>query len=397
MGIPLNIICYGRGDNGVPSTAAPLPDLKERIDSYQHSISDHYGFEACTVSLHVSLAEAIDWLQNGLMRSLIVTGPDAEICWEGFLETITVTVGQKKASLSLTNMANYVRILWTFAGATGNGSPGDTPIVPTPGSAAEANMNLSRSLYGRKDYVGALPKVYKAVVDNAGLKILNRLCFPRSAVETSAMTGALGEITLELSFAGWYATTEWTIVSNSSAVNTATDAQLKTIYLPGLIATNPFLSTDYSGITYSGPLMPERVSPIQTYKQVFDRLLKVGDASNNAIAYGVYENRTFQAATSAEATPTTISYQEDAGTGVILDTYGNEVKPWNVRPNAMSQIVQLLDVAPVNGAIDAAARKYVSRTTCSIQGDSIGCTLEPGGAGGFEALVAAFPAYFEIN
>lgn len=387
MSIPLNIQCYGRGDSGVPSTAYPLPDLKDRIDSYQHTISDHYGFESCTLSMVASLTEASEWLRNGLMRSLIVYGPAGEICWEGFLETITVTIGQKKASLSLANMANNMRYLWT----TLQGTPGDTPIPATTASL------LSQSIYGRKDYVGSLPKVTAANVISAGAKTLNTLCFPRSSDATDAVTGGLGEIVLELSFAGWYTVLEWAIVSNSSTLNTITNTQLSSTYLPSYAAINAFLSTDTSGVTFTGPLSTEYVAHFSTYRQVIDRLCGMGDSANSPLAWGVYEDRRFQAATSAAATPDTITYVEDAGAGIIVDAFGNQVKPWNVRPNAMSQVTQLLDSAPVSGTIDAAARKYVARITCGIQGDSIGCTLEPGGAGGLDALVAAFPPTFFYN
>lgn len=384
MSIPLNIICYERGSAGVPSTTLALPDLRERVESYAHTISDHYGFESCTVSLHVSPAEAIDWLQNGLMRSLIVSGPDAETVWEGFLETITVTLGQKKASLSLKNMTNNVKILWT----TEQGGPGDTAIP------AIAASTLSQSLYGRKDYIGSLPKTSAAAVLNAGAKILTALALPRSAEPSAAKTGDIGDITLDLSFAGWYATTEWVAVSNSSTANTATNTQLTATWIPGLAAVNAFLSTDTSGVTFTGPLMTPYVAHYSTYKQVLDRLCAMGDSANNPLAWGVYEGRAFDAVTSAAATPSTITYTEDAGSGAVRDAVGNEVKPWNVRPNAMSQVQQLLDAGPVTGATDAAARKYVARVTCSIQGDTIGCTLEPGGAGGLDALMAAFPPIF---
>jgi len=337
--------------------------------------------------MHVSLAEAIDWLQNGLMRSLVVFGPDAEIVWEGFLETVTVKLGQKKASLSLRGMANLVHFLWT----TLQGGPGGTFATATTASL------LSQSLYGRKDFLGTLAKVEAAQVLNALAKTLAALCLPRSAAATDAITGELGEITVDLLFAGWYATLDWNIASNSSTTNTATHTQLTATWLPSFASINPFLSTDMSGITYTGPLMPEYVAHYSTYKQVIEKLIGVGDSSNNTLAWGVYEDRKFRAVVSAAATPETITYQEDAGSGLIFDAYGNEVRPWNVRPNAMSQVAQLLDVGPAVGAIDAAARKYVARVTCSIQGDTIGCTLEPGGVGGIEALIAAFPATFFRN
>ena len=79
-----------------------------------------------------------------------------------------------------------------------------------------------------------------------------------------------------------------------------------------------------------------------------------------------------------------------AGDPNIYDTYGAVVAPWNVRPNAMSEITTLLDAGPVTGAVDAAARKYVGRVTCSISGDQVGCTLEPSETSGIDALLATF-------
>jgi hypothetical protein len=239
--------------------------------------------------------------------------------------------------------------------------------------------------------------VTAANVLDAGAKTLAALCFPRSSEASSASTGALGDMTIELAFTGWYQTLDWILVSNSSVTNTATNTQLTATWLPSLAAINAFLSTDMTGISYTGPLWPEYVAHYATYKQVVEKLLGAGDSSNNTLAYGVYEDRVFRAVTSAAATPTVITYQEDAGSGQILDSGGNVVAPWNVRPNAISQVVQLLDSGPVTGATDAAARKYVARVTCRISGDSAGATLEPSGAGGLDALVAAFPGAYWRN
>ena len=134
MPIPLNMRCYNPGAGGVFSTANPITDLRSKADTYMHSISDRFGFETCVVGFYCRLPEAKEWIRNGLMRSLVVSGPGAQTVWEGYLETVTVTVGQKKASVSIRPMANIVRYLWT----TIQGTPGDTPIPAT------ANSTLAR-------------------------------------------------------------------------------------------------------------------------------------------------------------------------------------------------------------------------------------------------------------
>jgi hypothetical protein len=55
----------------------------------------------------------------------------------------------------------------------------------------------------------------------------------------------------------------------------------------------------------------------------------------------------------------------------------------------MSEVVELLDIGPPSSAPDAAARKYVGRVTCSIQGDQIGCTLEPSATDSIDVRLAA--------
>ena len=77
------------------------------------------------------------------------------------------------------------------------------------------------------------------------------------------------------------------------------------------------------------------------------------------------------------ATRNTVTYYEVAGDSFVYTAGGLRVAPWDVRPNAMSVVRNLVDVAPVSGSVDAAARKYVGRVTCSIDGESVGVSLEP--------------------
>lgn len=377
MPIPLTVQVYGRGTAGVPSTTFPLPDLRDRIDSYTHTISDQFGFESLALSFRCALDEVMDWLQNGLMRSVVVYGPTGRICWEGFLETVSVKVGRKQASISIKDVANHVVILFTYQdGSQGLGAASDNTV--------------SQSIYGTKHRTVTLRNSTLLIASNAATTLGNLLAFPRSHESTDASTGDLGDITIDLTFAGWYAALDWCLLSNYSRTNTASHTQLSTIWLPNFAAINAFLSTDYSGITFTGPTLPEYAGSYITYKQVIEKLIAppLGDTSNQQIAWGVYENRRFCAVTWAGATPTTLTYLEDAATGVILDRYGNTVDPWDVRPNAMSQVTQLLDTGPPTGSVDAAARKYVARVTCAIQGETVSCTLEPSGADPVAAFIA---------
>lgn len=361
MSIPLSILIYERGANGVPSTDL-VDDLRARVDSYTHSITDRFGFESMSVSFSVTLDEAIDWLMNGLMRSVVVSSPDAETVWEGLLTTVSASIGQKTVTLSLDTMANRVRCVYT----TTSGTPGTTSTV---------SNTASQAMYGVKDRVtpidasDATAAAYRAAI------VLADLAFPKSRDATQAVSGSQGDIQLTLSFTGWYGVLDWLVTSNSTTATAVTTAQVATL-LSGYTGVNPFLSSSAVYITASGISSPQLIAANTTYREAIEDRLKLGNGTY-PLAWGVYEDRRFRVEAWAGAAPITITYQEFVGDANVYDAGGGIVMPWNVRPNAISQVNDLLDIGPPSGAPDAAARKYVGRVTCSISGDSVGVTLEP--------------------
>lgn len=361
MPIPLSLNIYERGAGGIPTSQyVALPTLPNR---YQHTLSDRFGFESMSFSIPVSLDVAQDWLSNGVMRSVKVFGPDATVCWEGFLTTISASIAQKRASASLERMANRVRCKYTT-------------VLDTPGTTSTASNTTSQALYGIKDLAVPLDKATSTEAGYKRDRVLAEKAFPRSADASEAKTGAQGDVTLELQFSGWYATLEWLMYSNSSTSTSSATTQVGTM-LGTIAATNAFISASTLDIAALGRTVSGYAEPETTYRQGIEKLLGYGDTSGYPLTWGVYEDRVFRVAQWAGATPTTVTYYEVAGDSFVYTANGLRVAPWDVRPNAMSVVRNLVDVAPVSGAVDAAARKYVGRVTCSIDGDSVGVSLEP--------------------
>lgn len=370
--IPLNILIFERGANGVPSGDL-VTDLAERANSYTHTITDRFGFESMQVSLAVTLDEAIEWLMNGLMRPVIVSSPDAEIVWEGYLSGVQAQIGQKQASLTLDTMANRVRCAYSTTG----GAPGVTsPVSDT----------ASQAIYGIKDRVVSLNAADATAAGYRAAVVLSDAAFPKSRESTRATTGSPGDIQLSLSFAGWYGVLDWLLTSNTTTATAVTTTQVGTL-LSGYAAVNTFFSSSTVYITASGVSSPQLIEANTTYREAIEDRLKLGNGSD-PLAWGFYEDRTFRVEAWAGANPGTITYQEFAGDANIYDTAGGVVLPWNVRPNAISQVNELLDIGPPSGAPDAAARKYVGRVTCSISGDTVGVTLEPSDLDSIETRLA---------
>lgn len=378
MTIPLSIDIFQRGTSGVPDTTPIGVNLGARADSYQHTISDRFGFESMQVSFKCSVEEAVDWLANGLMRSAIVYGPDANVVWEGYINTASARIGQKPATLSLDTMANRVRCTYTT-------------VLGTPGTTSSVSDADSQALYGKKDRVVSLNQDTAAAAANKADVVLVASAFPRSNEATQAMTGAQGEIQITLSFVGWYQTLEWVVFNRTSTSSTAISTQVAALINTsgvGIGAINNFLSSSTVNIMTLSNTATEYVVSSTTYREKIEALLSQGDGTD-PVTWGVYEDRMFTVAAWAGALPTTITYYEHLGTGDVYNSAGTPIAPWDVRPNAMSEVVELLDIGPPANAPDAAARKYVGRVTCSISGDQIGCTLEPPGYAGVDAILAS--------
>lgn len=369
----LTISIYERGIAGIPTTAL-LDNLGPRVDSYTHTITDNYGFESMQVPLTVTLDEAIDWLSNGLMRSVIVFGPDAEIVWEGYLNTISAQIGQKIVTLSLDATANRVRCVYTT-------------VLGTPGTTASTSNATSQALYGIKDRIVPLDASDATAAGYRAAIVLADIAFPKSREVTQAATGEQGGIALTLSFVGWYGTLDWVVTSNSTTSTAVTTTQVGTL-LTNYAAVNAFISTSTLYITPSGVSSPQLIEAQTTYRAAIEDRLKLGTGTY-PLAWGVYEERRFHVSEWAGATPAVITYQEILGDNNIYDIAGGIIAPWNVRPNAISQVVDLLDVGAPAAAPDAAARKYVGRVTCTISGDQVGVSLEPSELDSIEVRLAS--------
>jgi hypothetical protein len=370
----LTIPIYQPGTGGAPSTSILLAEIGQRIDSYQHSITATVGFESMSVTFVASIEESLTMLTTWLMASTTVYGPDGETLWEGALIGITAQLGSRSRSINLDGMANRMRVRYTT-------------VLSTPGTTAQVSDATSVARYGTKDgvvSVGTTTATIAATLANAELAARkNPLAQPSTAIKT----GSLGGVQITLQFVGWYDMLKWVMTSSTSTNTTSTTTQVQ-----GLITSyntvNNFFSSDYSRITASGVSDTETINNDTPYKEKIETLLKLGNSSNQRLAWGVYENRQFVVNQWAGATPTTIAYMGRFGEAVIYDGSGNTIDPWNVRPDAMYQEVDLLDVSPLNSATDTASTFYIERVTCSISQHDVNLSLEPAASTAIDSMIA---------
>lgn len=375
MSLALTPAIYAPGASGVPSTATPR-NIGQRIDSYTHTISATGGFESATFGFTGTIEEGLYWLRHGPMCSVVVSGPDAEIMFEGFVSRVTFSVGGQTRSVDIGSMVNRARVRYTDV----NGGARTTVTGSSVASIAR---------FGTKDAVLSLDNTDKTPAENYRDTMLSRSGWPRMEPQSQVSTGkpAANLPTVEISCTGWYYALDWLVTSNTSLTSVATNTQIATL-LNAYNAVNPFLTVDTRYIEASGVNAPETIEPDTTYRARIEALLSLGTSITQRLAYGVYANRLFKAATWAGATPSVITYRGRLASGLLVNEFGARVEPWNVRPDAMLEIVDLLDPSPVSTAPDAAARQYIERVTCNVSAGQWSVTLEPENTDSLGAILA---------
>ena len=372
--IPLGVIACDRGANGVPTSSNPR-NLSGRLKSYAHTIAMGFGFESLRVSWDATPVEVLDWLNAGLMRPITSYSPSGRVVWDGLVSEITVTIGQKKIALSLDDMANRISVRYSASGGAS-------------GLAGPVSSASSIALYGTKERLINLSNVSSAAASARANTVLTRCAFAKNKQPSTAKTGPIGAITIELAAMGWYGTLDWLLTSSTSTTVTATHTQVLNL-LTSYAATNPWLATTSANVTATGVSDVETIDADSTYRDKIETVLALGNSASQPLHWGIYENRAMTIEPWAGASPSTITYTESARTGEIRDTYGNIVAPWDVRPNAMVQVVDVLESGIPAGAIDSIARKFVARVSVSLDLTSRSITLEGDDVDTVDALIAS--------
>jgi hypothetical protein len=339
--LPIRVSVFERGPGGVPSSEL-VASLHETMISYQHSISSQFGFESMSVSLVVSQEDAIYWLANGLMREAIVSGPDGGTIWQGFLNSIDAQIGQETRTLSLDGMANAITCKYTL-------------VDNTPGTTAEASESGSQSIYGRKAMLITLAGSTQALAERKRDQILAVLAYPRARGTLSVATGDIGDVTLTLNFTGWYSLLDWT----RTTLHAVLASQFATISDLGI-----------------------------TWRQYGEEVWNAGLDASTPYAWGVWENRIMRFDSSVEIAPTTIDYYRSLGEGVVRDSSGGMVNWWDIRPNTMYAVRELMDLNAAPLAPDTGGVSYIGRVSCSMTQDSVSLDLEGRNGESVDQIVA---------
>jgi hypothetical protein len=356
-----------------------LEDVGALRTSYEHSISATFGFEACTIR-RVTTLEAALLYTDQLLAPLVVYGPDGDIAWEGFLNSVEISVGGKSRAVSLDGLQNRIRVRYQT-------------VLGTPGVSSTVSDAISIARYGTRDGVVSVGTSTAAATTTLASVALAERDAPRAEPGSTASIstgGTGGPVDLTLGFVGWYGTLGWVVLERTDTSTEATSTQVGALIgsvSPGIGAINAFLSTSTANIAATGVSDTRKIEADTTYRAAIEQRLQKGNSSNQRLAWGVYEGRVFNVAQWAGATPSTITYRSRLSSAEITDLRGALIAPWRVRPNAMLEEPDFADPTPAIGA-DTASRFFVERVRYREDSSGRSITFEPTTYSGLDARIA---------
>lgn len=334
------------------------------ISNYRHSINAIGGFDTASCDITVrSRDEGQQFLDQyiGNRVAFYVDNP-VEPIWEGFINRMTFNAGGVEYTISLDDMANRIRTLYS-----------STQGSTTATQSAVSNSTSSQAIYGIKQEQIDLGEM----VNGTGATIardtqLAQRAFPK----TSILPSSGGNSLLHIECLGFYHTLEWDDYFQNTTGN---------VQIGNLVDT--IIGSDVNGTTfYDNSDTTDTAANTQTINQIsvkgntrWDMLMKLQEMGDTSTYFVVGIGPTdFNRGTRRayyRAASTTVTYTARQSDGLrIRNLYGQLVDPWRVRPDTGIRVSDVL--IGWDGVGDNPTETYIkkidydaNRQTCIYSGD----------------------------
>lgn len=323
--------------------AAYLGELRAEVGEHEHETAAVGGYLNARFTLAGDRIDANDWFEHGLARDIRVLGPYLDTKWHGFVNSISVGVGQYAATVGpLVDIANRVYVVYSQRDTTV-----DPPTVIPGAITTLAEDADSQGLYGIWE-----KQVTGGETDQAGAELVRdswlREYKDPVADEPRVVLEAGGEVTVSVECLGYYA---WLLAypyQDTAGSGTVT-CQTKVLTI---VAADPngIFSTDTTHVDYNPALAPRYENSGTTAWEVMKALVALGDANDNRWLFGVYDD----GRTHYWQAPTAVAYQHRLSDPAqrIERLGGGELFAWDVEPG---QWIYLPDFLTGRGQPEQAA------------------------------------------
>lgn len=321
-----------------------IKTLDSELNSYSHTISAAGGFLSASISMNISPFEIDDWVSNGLGRHIVVYGTGGEIIWEGFVDNISINVGNDTIERGrLTEICN--RCMVTYTPVTTDPTTGDEVSGTTTNSYAEDD-EISKKKYGIWEQIvsGGSVKGVGDDIQEQILDIYDKVRYMRALYlaenkepETNhnpiVGINSSGSITMTLDCKGYI---EWLNYVYNFTPLTEADEQVEIAdKIADIIIEDPnnIISRSISNLIFNGMIIAATEEQDRTARTIIDEAVAIGDINSLPWIFGIYENRIPYYNPISES----IDYLYYVSTSVqkIVNVNNLEVMPWNVRPGKL--------------------------------------------------------------
>lgn len=324
------------------------------VYGYKHSIHAVGGFDtaSCEIALR-SVSEMQEFLDQclGNRVAFYVDNPVAPI-WEGFINRMSFSAGGVEYTISLDEMANQVKVIYTTAA---------TSPATTQSAAATATVKSAASIamYGIKQEQVDLG----LMTSGTGVTILRDTVLAQRALPKSSIKPVSdgGNGLLKIECLGFYHTLGWEDYRETGTVSTSLGLLVDAV-IGGLVNGATFFNNaDLTRTVTNASLINQQHVKGET---AWDVLMKVREIGNASTYYVIGVSPTdFQTGTRRfyyEQANSNIVYTARMADGLrIRNLYGQLVPPWTVQPNAGIRVSDML--IGWNGVGDNPTETYIMK------------------------------------
>lgn len=333
-----------------------------RAYGYRHKISSVGNYDTMSCQLDVSRSEADSFFERLGSRIVVFVDNPRQPVWDGYLNRVTLTIGNQTVTSSLDEMANRATVVYSAP-----------DVAAAPQVTTTDNVLASQAIYGVKEgfldgYLirgSALGKM-----DALRSTIMNTRAYPCKSYTYNSAGGG-GDSLLTIECLGLYHTMQWEKYYDSATVATSNADVIMTAVLPTMQSLY-FNTANTAFIAANGAFTQDRRSQTgQTFWEFFQSLQEAGDGSNkwvmgvsgfNEPPFIVRSFYYFQANTDIE-------YFIRSTDPKVRNVYGQYVDNWRVRPDRGVRVADIL--TGWNGIGDDPATFYIDSVEYDAESQSV--------------------------
>lgn len=291
--------------------------------NYTHTLNVLGGCESASFTEGTTLTGAEDWIEDGLLRHIVVYDDAQNKIFEGFVNKISVNMGPLTIDRGpIVNLANRVAVVYSTVDTT--------TMPPTVGNRTKTSVSdgtTSQGKYGiwtvNLSSGGATTTDAEQIRDT----YLTENQYPETSQKINLMQS--NTITVSIEVLGYYHLFKYYPYNQTASTGTGN----LSVKMAAVIAANPNIAwTPFTtgGITTNILQVPLYENDDNTAWDVIKGLVALGDANDTRYTFGVYPGLAvkYQAVTNNIDYMARITGQELQ----ITNTSQQPVRPWNIIP-----------------------------------------------------------------